>query len=226
MSLMLVRNLDFAKLGVWEITENLEDLLMMSKLTVSEQDYFEQLKSPLRKKHWLGYRLILPHLLEPGIVSGITYDEYGKPCLEGCSGEISVAHSGRYACLIFSLEKHVGVDIEEVKPRVFGLAHKFLNPVEYEYRFHSHAVESICLIWCAKEALYKLYGKGGLSFREDLHIDQFVYSGNGTITGYIKSSDGNGERFTLYYESIDDYILVYVIGYNKHKGIIQANFEP
>ncbi len=210
MGLFLTKNIPNARLGIWEITEKTEELYRLARLTPSEQDFYKQLKSPLRQQHWLSYRLILPHLVESVAVSGITYDEYGKPHLENGVGHISVAHSGNYAALIISKTNRVGIDIEAIQPKIVRLTHKFLAKEEMEYKFSSRAIESLCVIWCAKEALYKLHGGRGLVFSEHIHINHFTYTGNGHLTGYV-TNKRNQNQYTLFYESLDDYILVYTI---------------
>ncbi len=211
MSLFLRKNIQNATLGIWEITETLDELYRQARLTVSEKRYYDSLRSPLRKKHWLSYRLIVPHLFAPSSTSGICYDPYGKPRMENGAGHISVSHSGKYAVLIASTTHHVGVDIEYMDQKVFRVAHKFLSDREAAYGSISESMESLYLMWCAKEALYKLYGKGGLSFREHLHIDPFVVEEKGQFTGYINQGDST-IRNTLFYERIGSYMMVYTIG--------------
>ncbi len=210
MSLFCKKNLPAAVLGIWEITESLETLHQQSSLSAAERSYYATLKSTMRKKHWLSYRLIVPHILPPPSVSGISYDEYGKPLLENGKGYISAAHSGKFAALIASKNNNVGLDIEAINPKIVRLSHKFLSSVEMQYNFAGKETESLCLIWCAKEALYKLFGKGGLSFAEHLHIEPFIYDGQGTVTGKIVKGNIN-RSFRLYYETLHDYMMVYVI---------------
>jgi 4'-phosphopantetheinyl transferase len=210
MGLFFTKNLPNVRLGIWEITESTEVLYRQARLTPFEQDFYKQLKSPLRQKHWLSYRLILPHFMEKEAVSGIAYDEFGKPYLENGAGQISVAHSGKYATLIISKTKRVGIDIEAIQPKIVKLTHKFLTKEEMEYKFTSRAIESLCVIWCAKEALYKLQGGRGLVFSEHIHINNFTFTGNGHLTGYV-IREHKRSQYHLFYESLDEYILVYTI---------------
>ena len=147
---------------------------------------------------------------EKEAISGIAYDEFGKPCLENGAGQISVAHSGKYATLIISKTTRVGVDIEAIQPKIIKLAHKFLTKEEMEYTFASRTIESLCVIWCAKEALYKLQGGRGVVFSENIHINNFTFTGNGHLTGYV-TREQKRSQYQVFYESLDDYILVYSI---------------
>lgn len=210
MSLFLKKIVDNAALGVWEINESVEELYDRVNLSQQEQVYFSQLKSPVRKQHWLSYRLILPHLVAPQELSAITYDEYGKPQLNNGVRHISVSHSGKFSTLIASPRKSVGIDIEKMDPKIFGIAHKFLNNLEITQVFSEKTLETLFLIWAGKEALYKLYGKRDLLFRENIRIFPFRFQGQGTFYGEIYMP-GFKKIFTLYYQTIDNYILVYAI---------------
>ncbi len=194
-------------LGIWEITESLEQLWEHSALSANEEVFYAGLKTPLRRKHWLAYRLILPHLIPHTLVPGISYDAYGKPSLNGGSHHISVTHSGRYAAMIISKVMHVGIDIEAMKPKIFKLSHKFLSDGEADF-VDPGQMESLYLIWCAKEALFKIYGKGGLSFKDHLRVDPFVFEQKGQITGRIVNGNDH-QIYRLYYETMNGYMLVY-----------------
>ncbi len=210
MGLFKTKTIKNAALGIWKIEEATGELYYRASLSGSEQAYYAALRSPLRRKHWLSYRLILPHLLDPMSVSGISYDQYGKPHLDNGEGHISVAHSGIYSALIVSRDKAVGIDIESMHEKIFKLTHKFLSDIEQQYKLQDSAMESLYLIWCSKEALYKLHGKRGLSFREHIHIDPFEFKGSGALTGRIRSDESN-KSYGLFYECIGNYMLVYAI---------------
>ncbi len=210
MSLFCKKIVPSAVLGIWEITESLETLHQQSSLSAAERSYYTTLKSTMRKKHWLSYRLIVPHILPPPSVSGISYDEYGKPLLENGTGYVSAAHSGKFAALIASKNNNVGLDIEAINPKIVRISHKFLSAAEMEYDFAGKETESLSLIWCAKEALYKLFGKGGLSFARHLQVEPFIYDGQGTVTGKI-ASEHISRSFSVHYETLEGYMMAYVI---------------
>jgi 4'-phosphopantetheinyl transferase len=210
MSLFLKKVVNNAALGVWEINETVEELYSRVKLSKEEQTFFNQLKTPTRKQHWLSYRLILPHLVDQHELSAIKYDEFGKPYLNNGVRHISVAHSGKFSTMIASPKYSVGIDIEKLDPKIFALAHKFLNNLEITQVFSEKTLETLYLIWAGKEALYKLYGKRDLLFREHIRIFPFRFQGKGTFYGEIYMG-GFRKIFSLYYQTIDSYILVYVI---------------
>ncbi len=71
-------------------------------------------------------------------------------------------------------------------------------------------IEQLFVYWCAKEALYKYYGKKELIFKEQLLIDPFPYFGKGEIRGHI-ITESFVKTLQLNYEKFNDHMLVYVI---------------
>ncbi len=210
MPVYLKKNLRHARLGIWEITETSGELYRMARLSSHEKAFYARLKSDTRKKHWLSYRLLLPKLLPAHAVSGISYDNFGKPLLDNGAGHISVAHSGKFATLIISEHYPTGIDIEKIQNKILSLSHKFLSDKEQEYRFPTAVKESLFVIWCAKEALYKQQGQSGLQFRKHLEIEPFAYTGNGRVKGHVRQGETH-RVMELFYETIEDYLLVYTV---------------
>lgn len=210
MSLFLKKKLTNAALGVWEINETVEELWKTVNLSEQELKYYSYLRSDTRRQHWLSYRLILPHLIRPGELTGIEYDEYGKPFLNNGIRHISVTHSGKFSALIASTSKSVGIDIEQMSPKIFKVAHKFLNDCELRIVFSSHAMEGLFVIWAAKEALFKLHGRRDLQFREHIRIFPFEFQGQGTIKGEIMGKEST-KIYEVSYQTLENYILVYAV---------------
>ena len=66
------------------------------------------------------------------------------------------------------------------------------------------------MVWCTKEALYKLYGKKKLDFRQNLTIDKFDWECEGNVRGHI-NKNGYTKDLPIHYEKLDDYILAYAV---------------
>jgi len=142
--------------------------------------------------------------------SNIFYDVHGKPHLANDPRNISFSHSGEYAAMMLS-DRHAGIDFEMIRAKVLNITHKFLNENELESLHEIHRVEHAHIYWGAKESLYKVYGKQQLSFRENLLIEPFPYESS---KGYFKAAivtESNRKNFTLYYEQMFGYMLVYVV---------------
>lgn len=90
-------------------------------------------------------------------------DEDGKPYVEGAPVQFSVSHSGLY--VVCAVDEHsVGVDVEVVR----GAEEKFMRRVcseremAYVRPYDDGGYERFWEVWTAKEALFKLTGKGPL----------------------------------------------------------------
>jgi len=194
------------KIIIWQSTESLDELLKEAAL--NEKDYAEycSFQSETRKREWVTVRTALRHLL-PGENAGITYDNNRRPHLIG-SKSISISHSGPYIAVMVADEKHIGIDIEEIHPRIDVLAKKFVNEEEFTFIDQKNRFEKLHVIWGAKEVLYKIYSRGGVDFKKDLHVNQFEYSTKGECKAFIKKFDLE-ESFIVYYESLGGYMIAY-----------------
>ncbi len=151
--------------AVWKITESVEELRDAIILREAEETLYQSFVAESRKKQWLAYRLLIRTLLKPDDFP-VEYDQSGKPFLAGSDYHISVTHSEDLAAVIISRYARVGIDIEKIKPRIEKVRDKFLSPEESAFVGKEREMEQLTLTWCAKEALYKLYGKRDLDFRD------------------------------------------------------------
>lgn len=194
--------------GVWKIAEPTEFFIDHVILKEQEKEYFMKFQTNLRRKHWLAYRYLLKYLLKKDC--GVLYDANGKPFLIDSQECISVSHSGEYAAVIIHPSIPVGIDIEKITPRIEKVYDKFMNEKEMQQIDPIHRLEYLYVHWCAKEALYKMYGKGNLDFTRDMIIEPFPYSEQGIIQSYL-IIDGQRLKHELNYIKLDDYLLVYTI---------------
>jgi len=207
----LGEGLGMGAIGVWKITESPEELKEMAVLDQSEEELYASFKSLVRKKQWLSYRILLQRMLAVGD-SLLKYDEYGKPHLKNKSHNLSVSHSGEYAAVITSNTVAVGIDIEQLKDRIFRISDKFLSEEEEKNIGESNRLEKLYIIWGAKEALYKCYGKPEVEFSRDIFLDSFDYlcSGEGICNARMKTPEGL-EDYAVFYEKIAGYMLVWAL---------------
>jgi 4'-phosphopantetheinyl transferase len=210
MSLFLKKNIKDAAIGIWEIKESVEELYAQLTLSPDEERIFASLKTPKRKQHWLSYRMILPYLVSEHELSAISYDVYGKPYLNNGVRHISVSHSGKYSALIASSVHSVGVDIERIEDKIEKVSHKFLTEQELSEFGRDLSLDSLYIMWAAKETLFKLHGKRDILFKDHIYIAPFAPQKEGLIYGTIKADDGE-KMYTVHYQIIDDYILSYAV---------------
>jgi len=196
-------------IGLWKIEENPEELEKQLQLKEHELSVLRSLQGQKRNLHWLATRVLLRKMLSTEEYIDCKPDENGKPILVNLPYKISLSHSYDYAAVMISLTKEVGIDIEIIKEKIDRVKHKFLSSKELGFIEEKHKLEHLYACWCAKEALYKLNGKKETSFKDNIHLEPFVYQSNGAIQSAI-SKDGQTQRFRVNYRKFGNYMLGYV----------------
>ncbi len=149
-------------IALWHITEQPEQLQAM--LTIDE---FLPFKSDRRNRHWLAARIALQEAV--GISnSRIIKNHHGKPFLSDEDGHISMTHSGNLAAAIYNSKANCGIDLELFDERINRIAHKFCTEEEKLLIPIDFYNGSLCLIWSAKEAVFKYANLHDIDFK--IHI--------------------------------------------------------
>ena len=200
------------KFGIWHITESLDELLKMKQVSEEDSSVLKSFSYEHRKKEWLVSRILTEQLLREKNIR-IIYDEHNKPFLKDSDKHISISHS--HNLLIVILDEHeTGIDIEFITTKILRIKEKFMSDEELNSLQKENLEEQLTVFWCAKESLYKLYGKKELAFKENLLVEPFQYSGKGIIKGRIKKS-AIQKSYSLQYEKLnsgdDNYMLAYII---------------
>ena len=200
------------KLGIWHITETIDELLNMKKISKGDIAILESFSYEKRKKEWLVARILTERLCgEKGIQ--ILYDENNKPSLKGSKKHISLSHSHDLLAVILD-DTPTGIDIELVKPNILKIKDKYMSDAELKALQKDNQDEQLTVFWCAKESLYKLYGKKELEFKKHLLVEPFEYLGHGKIRANILLNSSKQE-FVLHYEKMSvesrDYMITYVL---------------
>lgn len=158
---------------LWKIEETTTFFLSYLGMQENDLELLSGATHPTKQLEWLASRSCAKHTAEQlGLTYyGIAKDEYRNPYLIDNNGYVSLSHTNDYAVVVISMDNEVGVDIELISEKLSRVAHKFLSDPE-----HLHAqddLETMCIYWCAKESLYKWYGKKNLSFKENIFIEPF-----------------------------------------------------
>lgn len=199
------------KFAIWKIEENANSLLDFLKLDEKEWNTLKNLNKGKRTLHWLATRALLRTLLSTHEHISCISDGNGKPYLPDFEYKISLTHSYEYAGAILSTQGECGIDLELIKEKVVRIKEKFLQPQELDFAMTGpHYLEKLYACWCAKEAVYKLQGNKGISFLHNITIAPFDYQPQGVLTAYLNSDDKQ-QRFHVYYEKFNDYMLGYVV---------------
>lgn len=199
--------------AIWKIEETAEELLTKLQLNRSEKAFLERINKGKRTLNWLGTRVLLRTMLNtPGYID-CPSDEYGKPYLVNFPHKISLSHSFDYAACMLSTVHDVGIDMELIKPKVEVIAHKFMKPIELAPFLPAHQhIDQLLVCWTAKEAVYKLQGRKGVSFKDHIQLEPFTYTPQGgTVTAHLEGPYQQA-TYTVYYERFGDFMLGYVMG--------------
>jgi phosphopantetheinyl transferase len=176
-------------LGLWKIEEEESDLLGLWAMPVNS--YFQSIAVEEKRKEWLASRILIKQLVNFSgqIFEGICKDSHQKPHLINNEAHISLSHTVGWAAAILDLEKPTGIDIEKTSERVGRIAPKFLD--KRETLASKGNLDEIMTYWCAKEALYKLNGKKGVIFNEQIlvrkELDKNDFRGEVIQDGVSKS---------------------------------------
>lgn len=202
---------DHTRLAVWKIEEGEEQLLSGLQLKQHELDFIGSFNNEKRLIQWLSARLLLRTMLNTSDYIDSRMDEHGKPYLYNSNYHISLSHSYDYAAVMIGRNKSVGVDIEKIKPKIHRIQQKFLSVPELRMPGVKDNTQALYICWCVKEAVYKWYGKKGLEFRKDIHIQPFEVKGEGELTVLVDLPEGTQVLRVCYFDTIGGYMLGYVV---------------
>ncbi len=150
------------KLAVWKIEE--------------EESFFQvplqrEISHPKKRLQHLAGRFLLRHVFPDFPLELIEIADTRKPYLKEEAYHFSISHCGEFAAVIVSRTKRVGVDIEQMSPKIERIREKFLS-AEDGPAFQSPSLFVTTLAWSCKEAIFKWWGYGGVDFRRDIQLDQ------------------------------------------------------
>jgi len=199
---------DDCQLGIWDITENYEELLSKVILLKEEQDLLNSFGRDFRKIEWLSVRVLLREMT--GQELSIVYNGNRKPFIKGNSYHISISHSNQLSSILLSKNHKVGIDMEYMSHRISKISHRFMNDKEQVTTDEDLKRYHLYIHWCAKEALYKICDKQDIDFRKNIIIEPFNPERKGELNGLV-SNRFRKEYFKLNYFTIDDYVIVFTI---------------
>ena len=143
-------------------------------LTAPERREYEELRHPERRREWLGARVGLKLMAVRGravddpLSCAVVKDPRGRPRLVGAPdfaasvlADCSLSHKGRFACAATSSTPglRIGVDMEEVSPRLARLTRAFAHERDRLAPSRPEP-ERLAILWALKEACSKVVGRG------------------------------------------------------------------
>jgi len=191
------------RIALWNVTETLE---VLKDKMILEEHYQDALE--IRQKEVLSVRCLLKNLLGADF-KGLSYDEHRKPALIDCNQELSISHSKNWVAVLLHEDKRVGLDLELISPRIAKLQRKFMDNTEL-VEIGEDLVKTT-LVWSAKEAMYKYYGRKLLDFKHHLFVQDVPNQRKGSFKGWIHKDEYQA-HFQVQYVRFDDFVLTYVVG--------------
>jgi 4'-phosphopantetheinyl transferase EntD len=194
------------KVLIWKIEESFEELCEGIVLTPNCDRRVRKMKSDLHKRGFMSIR----HLMA---LAGYTdhdlyYDENGKPHLRD-QNHISITHSFIFSAIIIS-DLEVGIDIEKQRTKILRIAHKFTPVEEYRTLANEDAIiRKLTLVWCAKESLYKSFAHPGVSFIQNIYVEDFRLTDTQTTAdvGFV----GKREVYNVHFLEFDEFTCAYAL---------------
>lgn len=205
------------RVAVWHVTEDYEELLSMLPDADSVSNEAEQqFSSEFRRIEWTAVRVLLYTVLDRQV--HINYNDLGAPLLPGYEGlHISISHTKGYVAIALSESAPIGIDVEQIerfeeKTNVFDDKEKLPRVEKVRTRFmrndeFAETTIGLLLHWSAKETLFKVLGREGVNFVDEMQVspfDETQYEGEFSIED-LKEDD----PYIIYYKVFDDFVLTY-----------------
>lgn len=135
----------------------------------------------------------------------------GKPHLIASEQiKISISHSYDLAAAI-KAPVDCGIDIQAVQDKIFRIQSKFATHKEIG---SNPSAAHLHVLWGAKEAMYKAFGKRGLDFKADMYLEPFEYQPNGGATLGVLTQEETTLYFEIQYLAIRNQMLVWALQKN------------
>ncbi|WP_431218070.1 4'-phosphopantetheinyl transferase family protein [Puia sp. P3] len=114
------------RLAIWHIEE--PESFFLQKVPLKKD-----VSHPFKRRQHLAGRYLLSWLFPEFPVEEIMIADTRQPFLASQRFHFSISHCGNYAAAVVSLSSRVGVDIEQISPRIERVGHKFLDDEEAHF---------------------------------------------------------------------------------------------
>ena len=201
----IIKPNDNTIVGIWKITETLDNLCKSVSLSSTSRKLLKNRKSSIHKLQFLSVRAIL---IEIGYADDNLSYQDNVPTLDD-SKKISISHSNLFSCVIIS-DLKVGIDVQEINHKINTIAKKFIG---YETSYLDlDDFKRMTIIWNIKESIYKIANIIGLDYKTHLLVVPFNLSDNFTYSWLIYKN--LKERYASYFFTIENYSFAYLIHTN------------
>ena len=186
-----------------------------------ERAEYAELRHPLRRREWLGVRACLKLMaVRRGRIAApqdsvVIKDPRGRPRLAVASApavdvvaDCSLSHKARFACAAVSSAagSRIGVDIEEIAPRLRRLTRQFVHADDRVLDAHPED-ERLAILWALKEACSKVLGRGLAMGLHDIVCEEIAPGRHRVVTGKLALA---GRHITY-----DGYVIALCVGADR-----------
>jgi|ERR1017187_1325557 phosphopantetheine--protein transferase-like protein len=191
------------KLAVWQIRE--PETFFLQKVHLQKE-----INNPHKRLQHLAGRYLLRILHPEFPLHLIEIADSKKPLLPNEDFHFSISHCGDFAAAIISSNQSVGIDVEVITPKIEKVKNRFLLPNEINMLPAANPA-FLTLCWSCKEAVYKWYGKGQLSFKNNIRLTDIAVKENTGITGcrFVMNSV---KELKIHFHLFENICLAWVTG--------------
>lgn len=202
--------------GLWKIEESEAYFNSRLQLLPEETAYLATYKDSEKRKEWLASRLIIRELLQPlqPLLSITSAD--GSPTIRGWEGRVSISHTQGWAAALLGTAGIPGIDVELRARKIPEfLRNRFLHPEE-KFQAGLNLVENshemAVLAWSTKETLFKIAGRKGISFQQDLFVNlpERLEERNGIFPAYIRNH-GSERELSIHYILEEELVCTWAV---------------
>lgn len=178
-------------------------------LSEDVREEFNSIHHEKRKLEWLSARWLLMNILKEYDVTidRLIKDDYGKPHIKDSDLNLSISHAFPYVAVIVDPKESTGIDLEAPKEKIKKIATRFMHPDEMAHV--SMDIYELTLYWCAKETLYKIFGRKSIQFNQQLLLDPIKKNKLVDINGRIIVTGEDTRYYKLHGHVQDDLIMVH-----------------
>ena len=199
------------KLLIWKIDEPMDYFIEALELDAFIVDSLnERFKNKKSLHEWLASRYSVCHLCKINI-SELSKDNKGK--LHQIHGDpISLSHCMPF-CAVINSAQAVGIDIQTPSSKLMRIAQKFI-PTEQlkKIKCSDQEKDLIHFHWGIKEAIFKAYGKGKLSYKEHILVgDIQILDNQMTELNALLKKNNEEIAYRVFLKKTNDFYLSYCI---------------
>lgn len=211
MSLHSLKSIDkVSSIAIWEISESLEELQIFD-VPPTDYAFLRTITHPQKQLESFAARLAVQCILNQWQSSyqGLKKNEYNVPILIDLPYKVSISHTTSFAVAIIHQRLQIGIDIEPIREKVRNIASKFLSITEQA--FCGQDLERLTLYWAGKEAIYKYYGRRGLTFNRDMLCMPTEIGREGFFYGFLFPQTPQQQQLKLNYQKFENHFMVWAI---------------